>query len=69
VPQQAYVFLQPVFHVIYEREPSFLSTFPPNLNSKHTLEEAPDRALEKAICKKMICTRGSIDAAFLSQFR
>lgn len=39
-------------------------------NDAHTIAEAaPDFALEQAILKHMIPTRGDIDAAFLSQFR
>jgi len=32
-------------------------------------DAAPGSALEKAILKRMIPTRGDVDAAFLSQFR
>lgn len=40
-----------------------------NNNTLNNAEAAPDFALEQAILKHVIPTRGDIDAAFLSQFR
>lgn len=37
MPQHAHRFLQPVFRVRYEREGENISTFPPDIDSKHQL--------------------------------
>lgn len=71
VPANSHKLLQPLFIVRYRCDGPNPETFPldPSLRSKHSLEADPTMALETAIMKDMIPTRGHMTKDHLAQFR